>query len=181
MVLELDHTIELVSTSGHASPPHLLAANPLSKVPCLITDDGTALFDSPVICDYLDSLSDTLPLIPPAGANRWRVLKQEALGDGIMDAAVQRRSVLAREQDDYRRVLTAKLAAVIERSLDWLEANLPRQTVDIGSIAIACALGYLDFRFPHEPWRDARPKLAAWFEKFSQLPALANTVPKEPA
>src|SRR6266568_2410240 len=86
---EIDAQIERVVTNPHVSPPELLAANPLSKVPCLVTDDGLALFDSPVICEYLDSLDDGGPdLFPRAHGPRWRALKLQALADGITDAAI---------------------------------------------------------------------------------------------
>ena len=86
----LDGRIEKIATNPHVSPPELLADNPLSKVPALVTDDGLALFDSPVICEYLDSLGDAPALFPPAGRARWVALRLQAIGDGILDAAVSR-------------------------------------------------------------------------------------------
>jgi len=182
---EIDSQIELLPTVANASPPALLAANPLSKVPCLITEDGVALFDSPVICEYLDSLGDAPPMFPAAGAVRWRALKLQAMGDGILDACVPRRMEMQRPQDEGRAGVVARMRAAVERTLDALEADLPQDlkstgAVDIGSISVACALGYLDFRFPQQPWRGDRPKLAAWFAAFSQDPAVAATTPKEP-
>jgi glutathione S-transferase len=156
----------------------LLADNPLSKVPTLVTDDGVALFDSPVICEYLDSLGEALPMFPEHGAARWRALKQQAMGDGILDACVPRRAELLRPQDEGRASVVARMRAAVERTLDVLEVEPPHKALDIGSISVACALGYLDFRFPQEPWRGTRPKLAAWFEAFSQDEAVASTAPK---
>ena len=89
---DLDGQIERIRTDAHASPAALLAANPLSKVPCLLTQDGEALFDSPVICEYLDSIGDAPPLFPDHGATRWVALRYQALGDGMMDAAVMARN-----------------------------------------------------------------------------------------
>jgi glutathione S-transferase len=175
----IDGQIELLHTNANASPPELLAANPLSKVPCLITDDGVALFDSPVICEYLDTVGDALPMFPAHGAARWRALKQQAMGDGILDASVPRRGELQKPQDEGRAAWIARQRAAVERTLDALEADPPHRIVDIGSIAVACALGYLDFRFSAEPWRPSRPKLAAWFEAFAQNPGIAQTAPKE--
>src|ERR1700759_1413797 len=83
----LDGQIEKIPTNPHVSPPDLIADNPLSKVPCLVTDDGVPLFGSQLICEYLDSLGDELPLFPNRGAPRWRALRFQSLGDGILDAA----------------------------------------------------------------------------------------------
>ena len=173
----LDARIELVPCNPNVSPPELLAQNPLSKIPTLITDDGVALFDSPVICEYLDSLGDALPMFPEHGAARWRALKLQAMGDGILDACVPRRGELAKPKEAGRDALIARWRAAVERTLDALEAALPHTSKDIGTITVACALGYLDFRFPQEPWRATRPKLASWFEGISQDEAVAATVP----
>ena len=175
----IDQQITKIFSNPHESPANLLAANPLSKVPCLITVDGLALFDSPVICEYLDTVGDALPMFPAQGAARWRALKQQAMGDGILDASVPRRGELQKPQDEGRAAWIARQRAAVERTLDMLEADPPHRIADIGSIAVACALGYLDFRFAAEPWRPNRPKLAAWFEAFAQNPAIAQTVPKE--
>jgi len=178
MVRGLDGRIELVPCNPNESPADLLAVNPLSKIPTLVTDDGMALFDSPVICEYLDSLGDAAPMFPAQLAARWRALKLQAMGDGIMDACVPRRGELAKPKEAGRDALIARWRGAVDRTLDALEAELPYQAVDIGSIAVACALGYLDFRFPQEPWRGTRPRLAAWFAAFGQLPAVAATVPR---
>ncbi len=175
----IDGQIERVPTNANASPPELLADNPLSKVPCLVTDDGLALFDSPVICEYLDSVGDALPMFPAHGAARWRALKQQAMADGILDASVPRRAEMQKPQDDGRVAWIARQKAAVDRTLDALEAEPPHRIVDIGSIAVACALGYLDFRYAAQPWRDTHPKLAAWYEAFAQHPAIAQTAPKE--
>jgi len=178
---EVDSQIELVPTNAHASPPALLAANPLSKVPTLITEDEVALFDSPVICEYLDALEGALPLFPRAAGPRWRALKYQALADGIMDAAVARRGESQKPEEAARAVSLARFKAAMDRGIALLEAELPNQTVDIGTIAVGCALGYLDFRFGHEPWRPAAPQLAAWFAKFSENPCMARTAPRDPS
>jgi glutathione S-transferase len=178
---EIDRLIELVPTSANASRPEFVAINPLSKVPALVTNDGVALFDSPVICEYLDSIGDALPMFPEHGALRWRALKFQAMGDGILDASVPRRAEMQKPQDDGRVAWIARQKAAVDRTLDALEADPPHRLVDIGSITIACALGYLDFRFAAQPWRPGHPKLAAWFEAFAQNPGIAQTVPKETA
>ena len=175
----LDGRIETIRSNPHESPPDLLEANPLSKVPCLLADDGLALFDSPVICEFLDSVGDAPALFPAAGLARWRALKQQALGDGVLDAAVGRRGEMAKPDEAARRAWMARQKAAIDRALDRLEADLPGDGLDIGTITLACALGYLDFRFGAEPWRAARPRLARWFAGIAETPALARTAPKE--
>ncbi len=177
IALELHERIQLVPAVASQSPADLVAANPLSKVPCMVTSDGVALYDSPVICEYLDALGGALPLFPRSGGPRWKALKLQALGDGIMDAAVLRRGESLRPVEAARTVNMDRQKAAVDRSLAVLEADLPHQTVDIGTIAIGCALGYLDFRFGHEPWRPAHPKLAAWFATFRQNPCMAQTEP----
>jgi glutathione S-transferase len=176
---DLGGRIEKIPMSPYEPNAEFLAANPLSKVPCLITDDGMALIDSPVICEYLDSLDGSVPLFPRPGRGRWKTLKQQALADGIMDAAVLRRGESTRPQEAARDAVMARQRAAVERALDELEREPPPKTLDIGSIAVACALGYLDFRFAAEDWRPGRGELAAWFAAISEEPALARTVPKE--
>ena len=176
----LERQIELVSTNPHVSPPPLLAANPLSKVPCLVTSDGLGLFDSPVICEYLDSLEDGSPaMFPRAGAARWRALKLQAMGDGVLDSAVGCRMEAPKPKEAARDAWIARQKAAIARTLAQLEQDLPHKSVDIGTIAIGCALGYLDFRFSAEPWRPEHPRLAGWFEAFSKEPAMSQTLPKD--
>lgn len=173
----LDARIERHTTNPHASPADLVADNPLSKVPCLVTDDGLSLFGSQLICEYLDSLGDELPLFPDHGAPRWRALKFQSLGDGILDAAVPCRGEQGKPQEAAREAQIARFKAAISRAVDVLEADPPHKHVDIGSITIACALGYLDFRFASDEWRTGHPRLAAWYEAFSENPALVETAP----
>lgn len=170
--------IETVPANPYASSPELLADNPLSKVPALVTDDGVAVYDSPVICEYLDTLGDAAPLFPPTGsAARLAAQVMHAAADGILDAALTRRMSMPHPQDDARRAVDARQKAAIDRALDVLEKAPPQGLSDIGAIAVGCALGYLDFRFAHEPWRETRPALAAWFAAVYELPPLAQTVP----
>jgi len=174
----IDRRIELVGTNPHVSPPDLLKDNPLSKIPALVTDDGIAIYDSPVICEYLNTLGEAATLIPTSGTRSWiRVQVMHALADGIMDAAVARRLRAGKPVDETRAAFLDRQKAAIARGLATLEATPPEGLADIGAIAVGCALGYLDFRFAEEPWREAHPKLAAWFAAASKLPPLARTVP----
>lgn len=177
IVRGLEGRIEKQASNPHASPDDLLADNPLSKVPCLVTDDGLSLFGSQLICEYLDSVGDELPLFPTHGAARWRALKFQSLGDGILDAAVPCRGEQGKPAEAARDAQIARYKAAMGRTVDALEADPPHKHVDIGSITVACALGYLDFRFGSDPWRDGHPKLAAWYEGFAQNKGLAETAP----
>jgi glutathione S-transferase len=174
----IEGRIELLATNPHVSPAELLKDNPLSKIPCLITDDGMSIYDSPVICEYLDTIGEATGVFPSSGTPRWvRITVMHALADGIMDAAVARRMRAGKPVDETRAAFLARQKAAVERGLDALEAAPPEGLKDIGAIAVGCALGYLDFRFAEEPWRANRPNLAAWFEAASKLPPLARTVP----
>jgi glutathione S-transferase len=174
----LDSRIERIPTNAHESPAALVSANPLSKVPCLITEDGFALYDSPLICEYLDSLGEAPPLFPDHGAARWQALRNHALGDGMMDAAVSARGEVLRPEEAARSAVIARYKQAIERALEVLEGAPPHVgTPDIGGIAVACALGYLDFRFADDNWRAQAPRLAQWFASFSKLDGIAQTAP----
>jgi glutathione S-transferase len=174
---DIDQQIERVPTQASVLPPALLAANPLGKVPTLITEDGTAFYDSRVICEYLDSIGDAPAMFPPSGAARWRALRFQALGDGVMDAAVLRRDESQRPREAARDGFMAYQAAKVARGLQALERDVPHETLDVGSIAVACALLYLDFRFAAEPWRPAQPKLAQWLDTMARQPPFARTEP----
>ena len=182
--LGLDGHIERVPTNTMDPKSDHAADNPLGKVPALITDEGDKLYDSPVICEYLDSLHDGAPLFPPAGAARWRALRLQALADGILDAAILRMLETRRRPEALRWEGWIKLqGGKIARALDQLEgeAEALAGPLTIGQIAVGCALGYLDFRFPENAWRAARPALAAWYEGFSQRPSMQQTEPHESA
>jgi glutathione S-transferase len=159
--------------------PELLKYNALSKVPTLIADDGMCIFDSPVICEYLDSVGDAPKLFPAAGPARWKALTQEALADGILDATQPRRREIALPQDEGRKSYIELQQGKVARALDEFEkqADSLGNLDTIGEITIGCALGYLDFRYANEPWRPGHPKLEAWYARVDNLPPLADTMP----
>jgi glutathione S-transferase len=156
------------------------ADNPLGKIPCLVTEDG-ALYDSRVICEYLDSLHQGPKIFPPPGGARWIALRRQALADGIMDAGVLTRyETFVRPQEARWDAWIDNQKQKFRRGLDALESEAEAlDVVDIGTLAIACALGYLDFRYADEDWRARRPRLATWHEQFAQRPSIARTAPQE--
>lgn len=168
--------LERVATNPHASPADLLADNPLSKVPALVTDDGMTLPDSPLICEYLDSLGRATKLYPTDEA-RWQALRLAALADGILTAAVLRRVQSLLPAEEARAGTIARQKAAVTRTLDLLEAEGVPATLDIGTLTLVCALGYLDFRFGEEDWRPGRPGLLAFYEAHMANPIFAQTVP----
>jgi glutathione S-transferase len=179
---DIDDRIEKVWCDVHASPPDLLAVNPLGKIPTLIGADGIAYMDSPLICEYLDGIGAAPPLYPAERGARLAALRLHALGHGIMEAAVARRGESLRPEEAARTAAMARMRDAIARTLDLLEreADSLMGPFTIGSITVGCALGYLDFRFAAEPWRETHPKLAVWFESASKHRAFVETAPVAP-
>ena len=156
-----------------------LAQNPLGKIPALERDDGPALYDSRVICRYLDGLSGKRFYL--AEPRLWDTLTVEATGDGITDAAVLMvYEVRVRPEDKRYAPWVEGQWAKIGRALDALESRwMDHLTgpLDMGQISTACALGYVDFRHGARAWRDGRPDLATWYDAFAKRPSMQATVP----
>jgi len=178
----LDGQIEKIPTS--ASPikreGDLPRMNPLGKVPCLITDDGRALFDSPVICAYLDTLKSP-SLIPADAKGRFECMTLEALADGFLDAGILLRyeGALRPEEKRWSEWVDGQMAK-ITGAMDALETTYAAQLsgpLTVGQIAVGCALGWFDFRYGHVDWRTGRPKLAAFAKAMSERPSMKATVP----
>jgi glutathione S-transferase len=183
----LAERIERIPTMVAPTKPNdeVARENPLVKVPALTTDDGMILYDSPVICEYLDTLHGGAKLFPASGKPRWLALRQQALGDGILDAAILGRYEILRPKEfqwpdwidaQLRKVRGALAALEIEAEAGELGGALT-----IGQITIGCALGYLDFRYASEEWRTKHRRLAAWFDEFSKRKSIELTKPKDPA
>jgi glutathione S-transferase len=158
----------------------IIPSNPLGKVPTMILDDGTVLFDSRVICEYLDRLGNG-SFFPAEGARRWQVLTEQALADGILDAALLARyEGMLRPENlrwaDWSAGQMDKINVGLAHFEKRCEATAER--IDIGTVTLGCALGYLDFRFGSLDWRSSCPKLADWYAKFSSLPAMQATKPQ---
>lgn len=172
--------VSIETVDGWSEPEHLIADNPLSMVPTLITDEGQSLYDSSVICDYLDSCHLGSPLIPRSGALRWQVLREQALADGMLDCSVAIFMEERKRPTELRWDWWVDLKSrAILRALDRLERDAAglASRVDLGTIAIASALGYLDLRGAAGEWRDGRPALGAWFDEFAQRPSMLASAP----
>ncbi|WP_372425350.1 glutathione S-transferase family protein [Salinarimonas chemoclinalis] len=178
-VLGLSERIEIVPADTTDPSDDLRVHNPLGKIPVLVTEDGTALYDSPVIVEYLDHLAGGGRLIP-AGTARFEVLTLQALADGLIDAAImQVYEVRFRPEERREPTWVDYQAQKVTRALDRLEsrAGAIGDALDAGTIALACALGYLDFRFEGR-WRESHPALVAWLDGFAaRVPAFEKTRP----
>lgn len=181
--LGLDGQIERINTLPWESDTKYGDVNPVGKVPALITDTGQAIYDSPVIIDYLDSLHDGPKLIPPSGEERYEVLRIAALADGMMDAVILLFSELTRRPKELHwEYWDDRQRNTVARSLDALEKDAtsfdPVQP-DLGQITTACAVGWIEFRIEllGIDFRDGHPVLAKWFDTFSERASMKNSMP----
>lgn len=179
--LDYDFVLENVWSADTA----ILQSNPLGKVPCLIMEDGGAMFDSRVIVEYLDTMTPVGKLIPANGRERAEVKCWEALADGVLDAAV-----LVRLERTLRPE-AQQSASWIERQLTKVQAGLKAMSTGLGDkpycagnhytladVAVGCALGWLSFRFPENTWRADFPNLAKLHDKLSERPSFKESVPQ---
>jgi glutathione S-transferase len=163
---------------GFSIPPsdEILADNPLGKIPTLVLDDGTSLFDSRVICEYLNDISADRSLLPADGAGRWQQLRWQALGDGLTDILLLLRTEYLRGQPDsaildaFQRKVVASFAA-----LEAEAAALSSADFGIGHIALVCAIAQLEFRYAGSNWRQAHPALAEWYAGVAARPSVVAT------
>jgi glutathione S-transferase len=175
----LEDLIDLVTVNPRDAESGLREHNPLARIPTLVTDEDEAIFDSRVIVEYLDHLNPGRKLIPPAGSARWQCLARAAVGEGILEAAVPRRNEGQRPANQQSPEELERLRVDVLRALNKLETLTDAlRLIDVGSITVACALAYLDFRFAAEKWRDGRPRLAGWFEGFATRRSLRETDPR---
>lgn len=179
----IEDRVALVRTPVAMDKPNLglVPDNPLIKLPTLVLDDGTALYDSRVICAYLDALMGC-GLLPADPALRLTAERRQALGDGFLDALLlfrQERNKPAERQTpawlDAFALKTKAVLAALEAEAPALQAS----RFDLGLIAIGCALSYMDYRFPDIAWRDDHPALAAWHARFAARPSVMRTQPDE--
>lgn len=174
--------IEEIETvvSPAAANEALARENPLVKIPALVTEEGGTLYDSRVICEYLDVVHGEHKFFPASGPARFAALRRQALCDGILDAAVLCRYELALRPEPLRwtdwiegqkRKIFGGLAALEQEVESWGEEFA------IGQIGAACVLGYLDFRFASWEWRARHPRLSQWYGRVSRRPSVAQTAP----
>jgi glutathione S-transferase len=161
----------------------LRAVNPLGKIPALVLDDGSAIYDSTVICEYLDEFGGG-KFFPRAtlfkeAQGRWRALTLQALGDGLADAVVRRNQEMRIAEDKRSADVIERQTKAIEAAFAVADRAAARFGADptIGEVAVACAIGYLDLRAPNDGWRARYPQLAGWLETFSQRPSAIATRP----
>ncbi len=172
--LGIDLTEETIQVTSAA---FLDALNPLRQIPTLMLGDGTAIYDSDVICGYLNSLGSETDLIPAAG--RWAVETRTALANGLMEAVLQRTMELNRPEAERSPAFIQKLEQRVGRAIPHLEglaSEIAAGPIRLDQIAVACALEYCDFRYPHD-WRDRCPALAGWLEALSQRPSMVASRP----
>lgn len=162
-------------------------SNPLGKVPCLVMEDGSALYDSRVIAEYLDTLTPVCKLLPPNGRERAEVKVWEALADGVLDAAVLvRLETVLRPEAQQSPEWIARQWAKVHAGLRTMSEQLGEspfcngRQYTLADVAVGCALGWLAFRFPDIDWRGAHPNLARLFDKLSERPSFKDTVPVLP-
>lgn len=179
---KLDYKLELENV--WADDTRIQQSNPLGKVPCLVMEDGEAVFDSRVICEYLDTLSPVGKLIPPSGRERAEVRCWEALADGLTDAAVQIRiEAMFHDEASRSQALIDRQRSKIDEGLRAMARGLDERQwcasnrLTLADVAVVCALGYLDFRYPEIAWRDGHPNLADHFARMSARPSVADTAP----
>jgi glutathione S-transferase len=174
--LGLADRVEIVATDTASETDSIRRQNPLGKIPTLITESGKALYDSPVILEYLDHLAGGDQILPVEPDSRFAALTLQALGDGILDASILRvYERRYRSEDKVVETWLAYQAGKVERALTSLEASPPGTSVDVGTITLACALGYQDLRFAGT-WRGIYPRLVGWLDTFAAaVPSFEQT------
>jgi glutathione S-transferase len=176
--------IDCVRTVAATTKPHaeLMRDNPLSKIPTLILDDGSVIYDSPVVCEYLDALDGSPKLFPAEPKARLAALRRQALGDGFLEMMVLLRDERMRAHpSNVHMASTAVRKAAVLKSLDGEAPQLAAAPFGIGHVAIGCALSYLDFRYAAEDWRQDHPRIAEWHAAFVARPSVKATEPVDDA
>lgn len=179
-VVGLADRIEVVAADILDDNDSLRAQNPLGKIPTLVLGDGSTLYDSRVILEYFDHLAGGNRIVPSEPVARFAALKLQAIGDGILDAGVLRRlETIFRDEPLWSKRWLGYQSGKMNRALDVLEEAPPSETaILVGEIAVACSLGFIDFRLGDD-WRAGRPRLAGWFERFgARCPGFVETAPR---
>jgi glutathione S-transferase len=172
--------ITLTPVKTQEEPERIVPFNPLGKIPVLILDDGSVIYDSPVICEYLDAEFGEHRLLPPSGTRRWRIMTRVALADGLLDAGILVRHERLRPAERQSAEWIDKQLGKIVGGLDVLERDAASLDgdLDLGKIAVGCALGDLPLRVPETADRARWPRLAQWSAGISERPSFALTQPR---
>lgn len=175
----LEDSVQIKPVIPWDNPPELTEKNPLSQVPVLVLDNGENLFDSRVICAYLDELNNEPQLIPSGGFERISVMRMEALADGMTDAAVATFFARQANGDNPDTPAIERQLNKIFATLNLMQDGLPDFSgkLNLGTIAYGASLSYLDLRYAELKWRERVPQLASWFEEIDKRPAMIETVP----
>ena len=180
VAIEKGIKLELISEDLVNKSTGLVKANPLGKIPTLILDNGQTIFDSPVICEYLDSSQPKPSLVPKDPQKRLAVLTLAAAADGLMDVTVAMFMEKVRHPKDFNAAFIAANEATVKRSFVYFEERVEQlQELNIASIGLASAIGYLNFRMPQLWPQTDHPKLVRWYEELSKRPSMQETVPRE--
>ena len=178
IALEKNIPLELIEEDLTKKSKQLIDANPLGKIPALVLDNGKILCDSPVICEYLDSMKDKPLFISKTGEERFNVLTFAAIADGLMDVTVALYMEKVRHPQDYNQLFVKNQEDTIRQTLKSLEERVAEfKDLNLATVAAASAIGYMNFRLPHLCPSAQYPKLTKWFEEFSKRPSMAATLP----
>lgn len=178
LALEKKIDLQLVDEDLTNKSPALLAANPLGKIPALILNDSHAIFDSPVICQYLDGLNDSPTLIPHSGKERVHVLQWEAIGDGLTDVSLAAYREKLQHPNDFSAAFVSAQEETILRTLRYIDEHISDLvTLTLAPIAVVAGVGYTQFRLGHLVDGKEFPNLQAWLHDFSHRPSVRTTVP----
>lgn len=176
-----DKEIELIKTVTADPNCDIGKDNPLNKVPALVLEDGSSIYDSHVICEFLDSRHEGAKFFPAAGPARWTALRREALANGMLDAGVLRMMESRRPEGERSAAWDQRQKLKMVQGLDALENEAAHfgSDFDIGLVSVAIVLDYFDFRFKAEDWRQGRHDLAKWHAAISERPSLKSTLPHD--
>lgn len=164
-----------------ALDPAFVAANPIGRIPALVTKDGVAIPESNWICDYFDTLNSGKKLLPQSGAARWQCIRMLAIADGALEAMILRRAELLRDKNEQSPGFLGKQKDRIFRCFDTIESEFDTLEGDLtlAQISTGIACSYMEFRYPGDNWANGYPKLSVWSAAFSRRPSMAQTMPAE--
>ena len=173
----IEDAIEKEKSNPLSREDRAATPNPLGKIPCLVTDDGQPVFDSPVIMEYLDTVFDGPEMLPRSGDARWTVLRRQATADGMIDSMVACFVESLKKPERQSAGILAHNKSIVFKGIAALEQEAASfgETVGVGTISVAVALSFADQTFPDDDWRADNPSLATWFDMFNRRPSMIET------